>query len=63
MHSEREQRDVGDEETDCGRPKSYRHIVHTKINQENRYKRLKRVLSDKEQKVESSSLESRYLWL
>jgi len=37
--------------------------VHTKVDEDDRYKRLERVSGGEEQKVESSRLKSRYLWL
>jgi len=41
----------------------YRYIMYTKVDEEDREKRLVRVLGGEEQKVESSRLESRHLWL
>lgn len=37
--------------------------MHIRVEEENQHKRLERVPSDEGQKVESTLLEGRYLWL
>jgi hypothetical protein len=39
------------------------HVVHTKVEEEDRHKRLEHVSSGEEQKVEPSRLKSRVVWL